>query len=72
MGQTITFRPTKKLADWIEQTATRIGVSQGKLIRDHLERARQGDNGARKFMRFAGVIRDGARNLSTRKVFSKK
>jgi hypothetical protein len=72
MGQTITFRPTKKLADWIEQTAARIGVSQGKLIRDHLERARQSDKGARKFMRFAGVIRGGPRNLSTRKGFSKK
>ena len=72
MSQTITFRPTKKLADWIEQTAARIGVSQGKLIRDHLERARQSDNGARKFMRFAGVIRSGPRNLSTRKGFSKK
>jgi len=72
MGQTITFRPTKELAGWIEQTAARIGVSQGKLIRDHLERARQSDNGARKFMRFAGVIRRGPRNLSTRKGFSKK
>ena len=72
MGQTITFRLTKKLAGWIEQTAARIGVSQGKLIRDHLERARQNDNGARKFMRFAGVIRRGPRNLSTRKGFSKK
>src|SRR5437773_1322281 len=72
MGQTITFRPTKKLAGWIEQTAARIGVSQGKLIRDHLERARQSDNGTRKFMRFAGVLRGGPRNLSTRKGFSKK
>jgi hypothetical protein len=42
------------------------------LIRDHLERARQSDNDARKFMRFAGVIRGGPRNLSTRKGFSKK
>jgi hypothetical protein len=72
MGQTITFRPTKKLATWIEETAARIGVSQGQLIRDHLERARQSDNGARKFMRFAGVIRGGPRDLSTRKGFSKK
>ena len=72
MGHTISFRPTKKLAAWIEETAARIGISQGQLIRDHLERARQKDNGARKFMRFAGVIRNGPRDLSTRKGFSRK
>src|SRR6059058_3135275 len=27
MGQTITFRPTKKLAGWIEQAAAQMGVS---------------------------------------------
>ncbi len=37
MGQTITFRPTKKLADWIEQAAAQMGVSQGQFIRSHLE-----------------------------------
>jgi len=72
MGQTITFRPTKKLAAWIGETAARIGVSQGQLIREHLERARQSDNGARKFMRFAGVLRGGPRDLSTRKGFSRE
>ena len=72
MGQTITFRPTKKLAEWIEQTAARIGVSQGKLIRDHLERARTTDRSSKKFMRLAGLIRGGPRDLSERKGFSTK
>ena len=43
MGQTITFRPTKKLAEWIEQAAEQMGVSQGQFIRSHLEQARGGD-----------------------------
>jgi hypothetical protein len=70
MGQTITFRPTKKLAAWIEETAARMGVSQGQLIREHLERARAGDRTSRKFMLLAGIIRGGPRDLSTRKGFS--
>jgi hypothetical protein len=71
MGQTITFRPTKKLAAWIEETAARIGVSQGKLIRDHLERARTTDRSSKKFMRLAGIIRQGPRDLSTKKGFQR-
>ena len=68
MGQTITFRPTKKLAEWIEQAAARIGVSQGQLIREQLERARTADRSSKKFMRLAGIIRGGPRDLSTKKV----
>ena len=72
MGQTITFRPTKKLAGWIEQTAAQMGVSQGQFIRSHLEQARAGDRKSRKFMRLAGSIRGGPRDLSQRKGFSTK
>src|SRR5205809_7079877 len=71
MGQTITFRPTKKLAEWIEQAAAQMGVSQGQFIRSHLEQAREGDRTSKKFVRFAGVIRNGPRDLSTRKGFRK-
>ncbi|CAN5450869.1 hypothetical protein BH20VER3_BH20VER3_23170 [soil metagenome] len=69
MGHTITFRPTKKLAQWIEHAAARIGVSQGQFIRSHLERARAGDRTSKKFLRLAGTVR-GAPNLSSRKGFS--
>jgi predicted DNA-binding protein (UPF0251 family) len=72
MGQTITFRPTKKLAGWIEQAAEQMGVSQGQFIRSHLEHARAGDRTAKKFMRLAGIVRSGPRDVSTRKGFSKE
>jgi hypothetical protein len=72
VGQTITFRPTKKLAGWIEQVAGQMGVSQGQFIRSHLEQARAGDRASKKFMRLAGIVRGGPRDLSTRKGFSKK
>lgn len=72
MGQTITFRPTKQLVAWIEQTAAQMGVSQGQFIRSHLEQARAHDRTGKKFMRLAGSIRGGPRDLSLRKGFSKQ
>jgi hypothetical protein len=69
MGQTITVRLTKELAAWLEQAATRTGMSQGKLVRDQLEKARS-SNRQQAFMRLAGVVR-GPKDLSMRKGFSR-
>ncbi len=69
MGQTITVRLTKDLAEWLEQAAAEAGVSQGKLVRDQLERAREAAS-TQTFMRLAGVVR-GPRELSTRKGFTR-
>ena len=50
MSHTITVRLSEELATWLEEVAARTGVSQGKIVRDQLERARAG--GPRKsFMR---------------------
>lgn len=69
MGLTITVRLSKELAAWLETTAAKSGVSQGKLVRDQLEKARNG-SGAQTFMRLAGSVR-GSKGLSTRKGFSR-
>jgi len=69
MGQTITIRLTKELAEWLEQTAAETGVSQGQLVRDQLERARAAA-ASQAFMRLAGIVH-GPRDLSTRKGFSR-
>ncbi len=69
MRQTITVRLSNDLAAWLESTAAKSGVSQGKLVRDQLEKART-SNGAQAFMRWAGAIR-GPKNLSKRKGFSR-
>ena len=69
MSHTITVRLTPELATWLEDLAAKTGVPQGKIVRDQLERAKA--NGARQsFMRLAGVVR-GAKDLSTRKGFSR-
>jgi hypothetical protein len=69
MRQTITVRLSNDLAAWLESTAAKSGVSQGKLVRDQLEKART-SNGAQAFMRWAGAVR-GPKNLSRRKGFSR-
>ena len=69
MSHTITVRLDDTLADWLEDTARRTGRSQGEIIREQLERARSGMRQGR-FMRLAGCV-DGARDLSSRKGFSK-
>jgi hypothetical protein len=70
MSQTITIRLTKELARWLEETSAKTGLSQGQIIRDHLERSKTGAS-QKAFMRLAGTVR-GPRDLSSRKGFSRK
>ena len=70
MGHTLTVRLDKDLAAWLEQEAERTGVSQGKIVRDQLDKARTG-GAVRPFMRLAGAAR-GPRDLSSRKGFGRK
>lgn len=69
MSHTITVRLPKDLARWLEETATTSGVSQGQLVRAHLEKAKASGAG-RSFMRLAGIVSK-APDLSSRKGFSK-
>jgi hypothetical protein len=69
MGHTITVRLSKELAAWLEEVAARTGVSQGKIVRDQLDRARAGGP-HKSFMRLAGSVR-GPRDLSSRQGFSR-
>jgi predicted transcriptional regulator len=68
MGHTITIRLDRDLAAWLEEEARTTGESQGKIVRDQLERARSGSR--QTFMRLAGSVR-GPKGLSKRKGFSR-
>jgi hypothetical protein len=70
MSQTITVRLGKELSSWLEETASRTGLSQGQIVREQLEKAKTGKN-EKPFMRWAGSIKGLPRNLSSRKGFSK-
>jgi hypothetical protein len=69
MGHTLTIRLHNDLAEWLAGEAGKTGVPQGKIVRDQLEKARAASS--QPFMRLAGSVR-GARDLSTRKGFSKR
>lgn len=69
MSQTITVRLNKDLSAWLEETASRTGVSQGRIVREQLEKAKSAQGG-QAFMRLAGIM-NGPKNLSQRKGYSK-
>jgi hypothetical protein len=69
VSHTFTIRLDPDLAAWLEQQSATSGVSQGKIVRDQLERART-EAAAQPFMRLAGTLR-GPRDLSSRKGFSR-
>jgi predicted DNA-binding protein len=71
MSNTITIRVPKTLATWLQEKSARTGISQGQIVREQLERVRRGDRKTKNFMRLAGAVRIGARDLSTRKGFAK-
>jgi len=69
MGHTISVRLSEELAAWLEAAAAQSGVSQSKVIRDQLEKARAG-GAAQGFLRLAGTV-SGPKDLSSRKGFSR-
>ena len=71
MSNTITIRVAKPLSTWLQKKAERTGMSQGQIVREQLEQLRRGDKKAKNFMRLAGAIKSGPRDLSTRKGFAK-
>jgi hypothetical protein len=69
MGHTITVRLSRELAEWLEESARRAGVPQGRIVRDQLENARAASK-RQAFLRLAGAV-SGPRDLSVRKGFSR-
>ena len=71
MSNTITIRVAKPLSVWLQKKAERTGMSQGQIVREQLEQLRRGDKEGKDFMRLAGTIKNGPRDLSSRKGFTK-
>lgn len=70
MSTTVTVRLPKDLAGWLRTAARRRGVSQSRIIRDHLESARA-KAPHQAYMELAGCVR-GPKTLSSRKGFSRR
>ncbi|MGA2103486.1 MAG: ribbon-helix-helix domain-containing protein, partial [Candidatus Sulfotelmatobacter sp.] len=65
-----TIRLTEELWNWLKDRSRRTGVPVGRIIRDHLERAKS-NGGGQRFMRHAGAISGRPTNVSSRKGFSR-
>jgi hypothetical protein len=72
MSNTITIRVAKPLSAWLQKKAERTGMSQGQIVREQLEQLRRGDKKAKNFMRLAGIVQSGPRDLSSRKGFARR
>jgi len=70
MSNTISIRLPEDLANWLKETSEQTGITQGKIVREQLEKARRSDPSGRKFMHLAGAV-DGSPDLSSRKGFNK-
>ena len=70
MSHTITIRLTRELARWLEEVAKRTGMSQGRIVREQLEKAKAGGK-EQPYMGLAGSV-DGPKDLSSKKGFSRR
>ena len=70
MSHTLTIRLTDELFDWLKTMSRRTGIPVSHLIRQHLESAKA-SSGKQRFLRHAGVMTGGSRDVSSRKGFSR-
>jgi predicted DNA-binding protein len=71
MGNTLTIRLPKELLDRLRQVSRRAGLPVGRVVRQSLETTLSQPE-SNPLLEFAGLIKDGPRNLSSRKGFSRK
>jgi len=70
MGNMLTIRLPQDLAEWLDETSRKSGLSRGLIVRRELERARKASD--KPWMRLAGDIKNKPPDLSMRKGFSRK
>lgn len=71
MSDTITVRLPSELKERLKATARRTGVPVNRLVRDGIENLVNGTK-TRPWLKYAGMLKNGPRDLSTRQGFSKK
>jgi predicted DNA-binding protein len=71
MSNTLTIRLPEEILEQLRQTARRTGLPVGRVVRQSIEATLAQDK-SNRLLEFAGVIRGGPRDLSSRKGFSRK
>jgi len=73
MSNTLTVRLPKELLDRLRQISRRTGLPVGRVVRQSLEKTLAKDKDKESVrMKYAGVLKDGPPNLSSRKVYSRE
>jgi predicted transcriptional regulator len=71
MSNTLTVRLPADLLDRLREVARRTGLPVGRVVRQSLETTLQREE-KNPLLEYAGVIKGGPRNLSSRKGFSRE
>ncbi len=71
MSNTLTIRLPKELLERLRHMARRTGLPAGRVVRDSLETTlAQAETNA--LLKYAGTVKGGPKNLSSRKGFSRQ
>jgi len=70
MRNTLTIRLPEEVLEKLKETSRRTGIPMGRLVRHSLETTLS-QNKSNPLMKFAGVIKGGPKDLSSRKGFSR-
>lgn len=71
MSNTLTVRLPKELLQRLRLVAQRTGLPVGRVVRQSLEDALTAED-KNPLLQFAGLVKNGPRNLSSRKGFSRE
>jgi len=71
MGNTLTGRLPEELLERLRNKSRSTGLPVGRVVRQALETSLDGD-GSNPLLEFAGVIKGGPRDVSSRKGYSRK
>jgi post-segregation antitoxin (ccd killing protein) len=71
MSNTLTVRLPEELLERLREKSRRTGIPMGRVVRDSLEAALEPDV-SQVWRKYAGILKDGPPDLSSRKGYSRK
>jgi predicted DNA-binding protein len=71
MSNTLTVRLPEELIEKLREKSSRTGLPLGRIVRQSIEASLASDK-TNRLLEFAGIVKGGPRDLSSRKGFSRK
>jgi hypothetical protein len=71
MGNTLTVRLPEELLERLREKSRRTGLPVGRVVRQSLETT-LGSDANQAWRKYAGILKDGPRDLSSRNGYSRK